>query len=157
YLRIATISVAHSVTITEVRQSSRQADRKINVEAKTPTSPSTGPPLPTPSVTDLLDEYGKKVERVQIGMTYEEMIAAAGAPRLMLPLEGIETSLFDKASLKYNYGRKWVYFRGHVVAYIGRENEVNRRLLVLIVGFEIALEVLCRIIRYESRLLRPNT
>jgi hypothetical protein len=47
-------------------------------------------------------------------MTYEEMVAVAGIPRLTARVTGWQVNVYDPT--KYNYGRKWVYFRNQFVA-----------------------------------------
>jgi len=67
-----------------------------------------------PQFESALDAWDAKANRIKTGMTYQEMVAVAGTPRLVEKVTGWQANVYDPT--KYDYGRKWVYFRNQFVA-----------------------------------------
>lgn len=68
---------------------------------------------PSDSFSKELDYWTKKVNKIRIGMTFDEMIAVAGKPRITSKITGHLGYGHDP--YKYNYGTKWIYFRDQLV------------------------------------------
>ena len=102
YERISAISVSHNLNLVRV-SAARTTKRPAGGNA------TTGEQLDEKQ----LDDWDRKTEAISAGMTYSEMVAVAGPPRLQAPVEGRWRILYDP--VKYKYGRIWVYFSNHHV------------------------------------------
>jgi hypothetical protein len=85
YKIIQNIEVAHRITLKPLRVSNGSGKTK-------------GPPAPTdpaPQFESTLDAWDAKANRIKTGMTYEEMVAVAGTPRLTQRVTGFEIHIYD--------------------------------------------------------------
>lgn len=93
-LRVKSVSVSNSLTF-----ASRKKDKLVVKK----------------SAFDLeIDEWTNKSNLIKTGMTYEEMVAAAGQPRTISSLATDDYG-YGYDFKKYNYGKKWVYFKSKLV------------------------------------------
>jgi len=105
YGRISRVSVGSSASVRTIHPSNSKTSTSHNRRATT---------RKQSQFDKEMTEWRKKAESILIGMTYQEMVNAAGYPRATA---GIESNLLWKYdTLKYNYGPIWVYFKDELVA-----------------------------------------
>jgi len=74
----------------------------------------------TPLSKEELDAWDKRAGSIRFGMTFREMVAAAGTPERTGSIDdGYEKKIFD--AVKYNYGSVWISFTNGVVTRITRD------------------------------------
>lgn len=56
-----------------------------------------------------VDKWDLAVRQIRVGMTYREMLETAGKPKTTARVSGFDVAMGYRG-MKYNYGRKWVFF-----------------------------------------------
>jgi len=124
YMAIDSISVSHLIEMVQIQKPAQP--RRLSQVPRPPTPEPQPLPVPPPPpgfrlVTGFdaeLDAWDVKTRAIRIGMTYEEMVEAAGTPRTRATRDLFDTFETDFDTFKYNYGRKWVFFKDRLVASI---------------------------------------
>lgn len=104
FQQLASISVSHTFKLSSLRPVSR--------------APASKPEQAVESATSFdaeLETWDVRAAFIRRGMTYMQMISAAGQPRTSAYVS-YEDIVNGFNGQKYNYGRKWIYFKDNLVA-----------------------------------------